>query len=143
MDRSDKLKRTARIWRVAGTISFLIGALLIWERASYNLHDFYAENFDHPTEETLTHYEVGPEQRALLAAAFKKMKVEDYWEAAANLDAMKALGGPAIQLAEWYKTLCMVGLGEKEKALGLLEYCTEQPDFSFKKKEALELLEDY
>ncbi len=143
MERAKRLKRNARRWRILGSLAFLIGAFLIWERVSYNLHDFYAENFDRPTEEVMTRYEVGPDQREILASAFEKMEAEDYWSAATDLDQIKSLGGRSTQVAEWYKVLCMVGLEEKVRAMELLEYYVEQPDFTFKKVEAERLLEDY
>lgn len=143
MERSEKLKRKARTWRILGSLAFLIGAFLVYERVSYNLHDFYAENFDTPTEEVITRYGLGAVQRDLLASALDNMQIEDYWTASTDLDKIKDIGGPAIQVAEWYKTLCMIGLGEKERAMALLQYYTEQPNFTFKKSEALTLLEDY
>jgi hypothetical protein len=143
LERSEKLKRKARTWRILGVLAFLVGAFLIWERVSYNLHDFYAENFNLPTKEVITRYALGSEQRDHLASAMDKMQAEDYWSAATDLDKIKEIGGPAIQVAEWYKTLCMIGLEEKELATALLQYYSEQPDFSFKKREVLALLQDY
>ena len=66
-----------------------------------------------------------------------------YWEAVTDLELHKESGEASIQIAEWYKILCMIGLDEKEQAVSLLEYYTEQPDFTWKRSEAEQLLKDY
>lgn len=142
MEHSDRLKRNARRWRVTGTLAFLVGAFLIWGRVSYNLHDFFAENYSRPTKSELFFYSV-EDTSSRLGNALDKMEAGEYWEAVTDLDLVKNSGGPSIQFAEWYKILCMIGLDEKERAISLLEYYIEQPDFPWKRTEAELLLKDY
>lgn len=142
MDRSDKLKRKARNWKIAGTLAFLIGAFLVWERVSYNLHDFYGENFAKPTKADLFFYSV-VDPGSHLELALNKMDSENYWEAVTELEHLKQSNASNPQFAEWYKILCLIALDERESAIALLEYYTEQEEFTWKRAEAERLLEQY
>lgn len=143
MDRKARLKRKARIWQVLGVLAFVIGALLIYGRIAYDLTDFYAEYHDVPEPALRAEYGLGPAQNALLDAALSKMEAQLYWEAMTDLEQLKQHGGKALELAEWYKILCLIGLERKEEAQAMLDYYVEQPSFTHKKAEALQLEKDY
>lgn len=141
--RQEQLKRKARIWTFIGVLTFIIGFVIVWERVSYNLHDFYAENYSELSSEDIAKYSPTAEQLAHLNKAQSLMAKEDYWAALTSLDAVKKTPNDAVQIAEWNKVLCMIALEEKEEVMALLSYYCEQADFTYKRAEGRALLEMY
>ena len=121
----------------------MVGAILVWERVSYNLHDFYAENYERLSLATAEKYDATDAQVLALNKAQDLMENEAFWDATTQLEAVKRDSTAALQLSDWNKILCMIGLEEKEKAIAFLQYYVEQPNFSYKREEARELLELY
>ncbi|NNC83384.1 MAG: hypothetical protein HKN79_07390 [Flavobacteriales bacterium] len=142
MSRSQELARSAKRWRIIGVLAFLLGAFLIYQKVYYEMHDFYAENFELYQEE-MTSIHLDLTDAALLDQAMKEMQTDCFWQAATLLEELKKHNASATQIAEWYKILCMVGLNKKDEAIQLLEYYTEQDDFDFNREKALELLRVY
>jgi hypothetical protein len=141
--RSKQLRKKARLWKILGVLAFIVGAVLVWGRISYNLHDFYAENYERLSAATVEKYDATDAQIRALIKAQDLMEQDAFWDATTQLEAVKQDSTAALQLSDWNKILCMIGLEEKEKAIALLLYYMEQPGFSYKREEAKELLELY
>jgi len=149
---------------------FLVGTFLVYQRIAYESRDFYAEYFKvYIRSESIKRipgmraglnalddrqfelaaslrrpvYEKTKDPDVALQLAMAQMEEQSYWEAIDVLQKVKDSSEDYIQEAEWYKILCLIALERKEEAIGLLEYYCEQPDFTFKEKEAKELLRDY
>lgn len=142
MDRSARIARSSRRWRTAGILAFCIGAFLLYQKIYYASRDFYEENYNTFSTE-MVDIPMDDADVERIDQAMKLMEQESYWDAVTELEELKKQNPSATQIGEWYKILCMIGLEEKEKAIKLLQYYLEQPEFNFQKEKAALLLKEY